>query len=148
MDGLRTWQQEEGGDMTTKEFLSQAYRADRMVNAKLGQAQVLRELAAKATTTLSDMPRKPSPNLHSMEDTIVKMLELESEIVADINTLLDLKKDITAAIKKVENPDYQVLLELRYLCFKSWSEVADDMKYSKAHILTLHRQALDAICKS
>ena len=134
--------------MTAKELLSQAYRVDRMVNAKLGQAQVLREQASKATTTLSDMPRKPSRNLHSMEDNIVKMMELEAEIVADIDKLLDLKRDIRAAINSIDNADHRTLLELRYLCYKSWSEVAADMQYSNDYIYQIHRKALAAVEKN
>ena len=131
--------------MSTKDYLSQAYRIDRMVKAKLEQVMSLRELSTNATATLSDMPKNATRNVHRMEDIICKMLDLETEINADIDALVDLKRDIMAAIKSVANEDYRTLLELRYLCFKSWIEIAEDLRFSKDHIFTLHRKALSAI---
>ena len=40
-----------------------------------------------------------------MEGIIVKMMELENEINADIDVLLDLKKEIMSIIKKINNPE-------------------------------------------
>ena len=64
--------------MTAKDYLSQAWRVDRMVSAKLEQVKALHLLAEKATATLSDMPRKPAPNTHRMEDIIVKIVDLDN----------------------------------------------------------------------
>ena len=131
--------------MTTKEYLSQAYRVDRMITSKLQQVQSLRDLASRATSTLSDAPVGGSRNNHRMEDIIAKMIDLENEINGDIDRLVDLKRGIVAAIKSVPDPDHQVLLELRYLCFRSWGEIAADMRYSKDNIFKLHAKALAAI---
>jgi len=58
---------------------------------------------------------------------IAKMIDLESEINRDIGTLVDLKRKFVAIIKKINNPEYQTLLELRYLCFKTWEQIAVEM---------------------
>ena len=104
--------------MTAKEYLGQAYRLDQRIDAKLEQVSNLRALATKATATISDMPRSSSPHLQHMESTILKIIDLEQEINEDIDRLVDLKKEITAAIKAVTVPEYQMVLELRYLCYK------------------------------
>ena len=132
--------------MTAKEYLSQAYRIDRMVKAKLEQVRSLRELSMNAAATLSSTPPSGTRKVHRMEDIIAKMLDLESEINADIDALVDLKREIMATIKGVENEDYRTLLELRYLCFKSWNEIAADMRYNINSIFKIHRRALDK-CK-
>lgn len=131
--------------MTTKEYLSQAYRIDQRINSKLEQVMSLRDLLEKANATLSDAPRSPSPSPHSMEDNIIKIIELENSINSDIDLLLDLKKEIMACIKKVSNPEYQTILELRYLCFKRWEQVAMDMGYSMRRLFELHDAALQAV---
>jgi hypothetical protein len=46
--------------MTTKEYLSQAYRLDQRINSKLEQVESLNELATKVNTTLTGMPRAPT----------------------------------------------------------------------------------------
>lgn len=131
--------------MTAKEYLGQAYLIDQRINAKLEQAVSLRQLAAKATSTLTDTPHSASPNLRSMENTIGKMVDLENEINADIGALVDLKLEIVSAIKGVENPEYRTLLELRYLCFKPWEQIALEMGYDLRWLYRLHQRALAVI---
>ena len=131
--------------MTTKEYLAQAYRIDQRINSKIEQIVSLRELATKATSTLSDTPPSGSRNVHSMEGIIVKMMELENEINADIDVLVDLKKEIMSIIKKINNPEQQTLLELRYLCFKTWEQIAVDMGYSIQNAYKVHDRAIENI---
>lgn len=131
--------------MTVKEYLTQAYRIDQRINSKLEQVASLRELASKATATLSDMPHKPNRNTGSMETIICKMIDLENEINNDIDTLVDLKRDIVTMIKRIANPEYQTLLELRYLCFKTWEQIAVDMGYSLQYAFRMHEKALKMI---
>jgi len=131
--------------MTVKEYLSRAYRIDQRINSKLELVASLRDLARKATATLSDMPRNPSNNIHSMEDIIVKIVDLENEINQDIDDLVDLKREIVTIIKKIENPVYQTLLELRYLGFKSWEQIAVEMGYSLQHVFRMHKRALNKV---
>ena len=132
--------------MTAKEYLGQAYRIDQRINSKIEQVASLRELSRKATTTLSDMP-KGTPNPHSKENIILKMMDLENEINEDIDSLVDLKREIVGIIKRVENTEMQSLLEQRYLCFRSWEQIAFEMGYSLQHTFRLHTRALKIIEK-
>ena len=131
--------------LTAKEYLSQAYRIDQRINSKLEQVRSLRELATKATTTLSDMPRSSSPNFHRMEDFITKALDLESEINTELCRLIDIKREIVTVIKCVENFELQTLLEARYLCFKTWEEIAVEMHFDLRWVYRLHSRALDEV---
>ena len=128
-----------------KQFLSQAYQIDKRIDCKIEQVARLRELAAKATSTLSDLPGSATRNTHRMEDIIVKMIALENEINDDIDHLVDLKRNITRLIKSVDNIEYQRILELRYLCLKSWKEIGEDLGYSKTHVFRLHAEILESL---
>lgn len=131
--------------MTAKEYLSQAYRIDQRINSKIDQVGSLRELATKATATLTDMPGASTPNVHRMSDIICKIVALEEEINADIDQLVDLKREIVSLIKRVSNAEFQTLLEQRYLCFRSWEEIAVAMGYNVRTIYRLHDQALKSV---
>jgi len=131
--------------MTTKEYLSQAYRIDQRINSKLAQVMTLRDLLEKTTVILSGTPKLATRNPHTMEDTIAKVVDLENEINMEIDALVNLKADITRRIKRVENTEYQTILELRYLCFKRWEEIAVDMGYSLRRLYELHDCALEEI---
>ncbi|MBQ8616452.1 MAG: DUF1492 domain-containing protein [Oscillospiraceae bacterium] len=131
--------------MSAKEYLSQAMYIDQRINSKLEQVMTLRETATKATATLSDMPRSDSPNLQSMENTIVKIVDLENEINRDIDRLVDLKAEVRQLIAALENPEQQLILELRYLCFKQWSAIMEEMGISETSVYRIHGEALKNI---
>ncbi len=129
--------------LSVKDYLSQAYRIDRRIHSKIEQVSSLHELATRATSTLSDVPPSGTRNTHRMEDIICKIMDLEAEIHTDIDSLVDLKREIVAIIKSVSNPEYQTILELRYLCFKPWEQIAVDMCYSIHHLYKMHNAALE-----
>ena len=129
--------------MTSKEYLEQAFRLDQRINSKLEQVMSLRGLATKATATIHDMPGAATPNVHKMSDLVCKIVDLEEEINAEIDTLVDLKREIMAAIRLVEDPELRLILELRYLCFRSWKDIATDTRCSIRTVYRLHDQALE-----
>lgn len=131
--------------MTAKEYLGQAYRLDQRINSKLEQVGSLSDLATKVTTTLSYMPKNPNYATSNMADSIVKIVDLQAEINHDIDCLVDLKREIVKVIKTVDNIEYQTLLELRYLCFKTWEQIAVDMGYNVRHVYRVHDLAVSTI---
>ena len=132
--------------MTAKEYLSQAFHIDQRISSKLSQVMRLREAATSCTETLSDMPRPDSPSRQQMADTICKIVDLEREINEDIDRLVDLKAEARRAINAVSDPDQQLILELRYLCYKPWNEIMTELGYSEPTIYRLHGEALKKIC--
>lgn len=131
--------------MNAKEYLSQAMHIDQRINSKLEQVMKLREAATKATATLSDMPRPDSPNIQAMESTICKIVDLEREINEDVDRLVDLKAEARRVIQQITEPDQQLVLELRYLCYKPWTEIMSEIGYSEATLYRLHGEALKNI---
>lgn len=131
--------------MTAKEYLSQAYRLDKRIDSKIEQLKSLNLLATKCTSTLSDMPKSQSISNSRLEDTVVKIVALQEEINRDIDGLVDLKRDIVRTIKSVQNPEYQIILELRYLCFKTWEEIAVQMNCSIDNVFKIRKNALKSV---
>jgi DNA-directed RNA polymerase specialized sigma subunit len=56
-----------------------------------------------------------------------------------------LKKDIIRRIKAVESTELQTILELRYLSYMRWEEIAIELGYGIDNVFRLHRNALDEI---
>ncbi len=131
--------------MTAKEYLSQAYRLDQRIDSKIAQVASLNDLATKCSATLTGMPRNPNRCGSTMADAVCKIVDLQEEINRDIDRLVDLKREIVAVIKAVENPEYQVMLEKRYLSFQTWEQIAVDMNYSIQHIYRLREKAYAAV---
>ena len=131
--------------MTPKEYLNQAYWLDRRIDSKLEQLSALKDMVTKTTSAMTDDVVSHTRNVHSMQDVIAKIIDMQAEINADIDRLVDLKSEIMHVIKDVRNPEHQTLLELRYLCFKSWEYVAEQMGYNVRHIYRLHDEAVEQI---
>lgn len=131
--------------MTAKDYLSQAHFLDQRINSKITQVAAQRELATNVTSTVSDMPRSASSDVHRMEDIILNIFRLESEINEDIDALVDLKREIIGVIKSVENIEQQTILEKRYLCFETWEVIAADMGYDIRWLYRLHGRALEVV---
>lgn len=132
-------------EMTVKEYLSQAKFLDQRINSKIQQVAALNDLATKATSTLTGMPRNPNHATSTMEEAITKIIDLQAEINRDIDTLVDLKRDLSATIKAVGNTEYQTVLEKRYLCFQSWEQIAVEMGYDLRWLYRIHGKALDEV---
>ena len=131
--------------MNAHEYVSQARYLDMQINSKIEQLSALNDLATKCTTTISDMPRNPNHGKSSMEDTIVKIIALKEDINLDIDTLVDLKREIRESLKKLDNVEYQTLLENRYLSFMSWEKIAVGMNYSIQQIYRIRLRALKTL---
>ena len=131
--------------MTPKEYLNQAYWLDRRIDSKLEQLSALKDMVTKTTSAMTDDVVSHTRNVHSMQDVVAKIIDMQAEINADIDRLVDLKSEIMHVIKDVRNPEHQTLLELRYLCFKSWEYVAEQMGYNVRHIYRLHDEAVEQI---
>ena len=130
-------------EITVKEYLSQAKFLDQRINSKIQQVAALNDLATKATSTLTGMPRNPNHATSSMEDVIAKIIDLQAEINNDIDTLVDLKRSLSKTIKAVDSPEYQTVLEKRYLCFQSWEQIAVEMGYELRWLYRIHGKALE-----
>lgn len=132
--------------MKAKKFLQQAIWLDKLIDSKLEQLEKLESLAQKTTVDLTkERVSGGSGATSSMENVVVKIVELKREINDDIDRLIDLKREISEIISKLDNPSYQLILEMRYVNNKNWERIASEMGYDLRWILRLHARALKEI---
>lgn len=131
--------------MTAKEFFQRNYYLEQRVNSRLRRLSDLRQLAGRVTSSLGREPVSGSADVHKLDGTIAKIVDMECEINEEIDRLVDAKRESMAVIRQVEHPDQQLVLELRYLDFKSWPSIAEEMGLSPRWVQTLHERALAAV---
>ena len=68
----------------------------------------------------------------------------EEELIRRLSVFLRSFKAVRMVIRQVRNPEYQVVLELRYLAHKSWEQIAGTMQWTPKKLHSVHRRALDA----
>jgi len=131
--------------IAAKKFLSQAFGLNQRIESKLKQIEELHDLATKVSVTYSDMPKDPNKGHSRTEDCICKITDLESQLKKDMIKLVELKKNIIGSIKTVESTEQRTVLELRYLSYMPWGEIAIELGYGIDNIYRLHRNGLDKI---
>ena len=131
--------------MTAKEYLSQAHHIDQRIRSKQEQIVSLNNLATSCSAIITDTPRNPNCSGSRMENVVCKIVDLENDISADMEALIQLKAEIIATIKAVECIEYQLILEKRYIDDKSWPDIAVDLGFKMRHLYKLHDKALKAI---
>ena len=128
--------------MTAKEYLSQARYLDARINTKIKQLEALNTLATSATYVLTGMPHSPNKATSKMADIVDKIVDLQAEINRDIDALVDLKGEMRSKLEMVPAEDYKAILEMRYLCFMSWEQIASNLGLSVPYTYKLHDRAL------
>ncbi len=131
--------------MTSKEYLEQAYQIDHRIQSKLIQVENLRSLATKVTIAYGDSPNNSTPDCKRLEKTIAKIIDLENDINKDIDRLVDLKKEISETISTIPDLKDRTILEMRYLSFRTWEQIAVTLSLDLRWIHRLHTKALQKI---
>lgn len=134
--------------MTAKEYMKQAKILLRRIDRKQKEADILRQkLSLPKSPAYSDMPKTVSPESHEIEVGIAKIMSLEEEAHTAEKELKNLKEIFQVAIEAMTNTEYHDILTKRYLEFKDWIIIAEEMGYSEPSCYRLHREAL-ALMKS
>jgi len=131
--------------MNAKEYLSQAWYLDKRIKTKERQLDWLRSHAVYVSPKLAEVPKAPSIRRSPVEEAVVRITELETEINTSIANLMMLKQEIGKAIRVVNNMECETLLEMRYLIFLNWEQIASQLDYSQDYIYHLHRKALGMV---
>ena len=135
----------EDGHMAAKEYLNQVRLLDRQISAKLEQIARLRSLTEKITVSLSPTAGTGSPNPTALQDRIIRLVEAEEELNAEIDRLVDLKQEISEVLKLVQNDLSRIVLEERYLNGRTWGEIIGIMGYHERTVFKFHDQGLREI---
>lgn len=125
-----------------KNYLRSYRMLDREIQIKVDRLAYLRARSTKATPSWTGMPRAKSTSASQMEDLVIKIVQLENEVNADIDRLYARRQRIEADLEQMENPVYRILLEYRYINCLTWEEMTEQMHYSYQHLHRLHNAAL------
>lgn len=128
--------------MTTKEYLNQISRLNRMINNKLVEIQQLRDLACSISAINLEDRVQSSPNFDKIGSKMAKIDELEHTLDQTIDQYVDLKNKIINQIDSMEDENVYNVLFSRYIEKKSFELIAIEMEYSWRQIIRLHGKAL------
>lgn len=130
--------------MKAKEYLQQLQRLDTMINQKikeLGDLRLMLQSVGGIDYSKERVQSSPSGDAPFVK-SVLRMIELEQEINAEIDRFVDEKHEIINQIQALQNPKHIDILYKHYVEFKRLEIVAVEMNFTYQYIVELHGTAL------
>lgn len=128
--------------MTAKQFLQEARRMDRRIDARQERLDRIRErLQAGRMSALTGMPRGGRSD---WAETADRLIDLERRVNATIREMCRWKRRAQEAIDAIDDARLRDVLEYYYIDGMTWEQVAEAMGYELRNVYYLHGRALQA----
>lgn len=132
--------------MTTKEFLNMAYMLDKRINAKQKEVDSLRSLAYGVSSPSFEERYKSTKNTNApYVHYVEKIMAMEDAINSEIDSLVDLKAEIGAAIAGVKDINQCLVLRYRYIECMTWKQVSAALCIDERTARRWHKKAIDKV---
>lgn len=128
--------------MTTKSYLEQIERLDRMIQNKLSEINQLKHMAVSITISPKEVNVQISPDNDKMGNAVAKIIDLEKETDKLVDEYIDKRKHIIEQIDSIGDTNMYHVLSERYISRKELSVIAVEMGYSFKQICRIHGNAL------
>ena len=129
--------------MTLKEFLNQGYHAKARIRAKEERIENWRQIAESITAPVrGDGGVQHSPS-KKIENCVANIVDLQNEIKEEIAAFVQAEREVGRFIKEapLDETD-RFIMELRYLNYKKWEEIAVELNYAYRWIMRRHKRAI------
>lgn len=135
--------------MNAKEFLSQAYCLNKLIESHERELAELEQMEAIiSSSNFSGMPTTARNLEPPFVRQVTKKIDLEIQIREELNDLIDLKKKIHDAIDALSDMNQRLVLHYRYIEFLPWVKIIakmQDLFYSERQIYRFHAEGLKNI---
>ena len=131
-----------------KEYLEKIKWYDVLIDSKLEELAALNSIVKRITPVMNTTGGGASGNQDKLGDTIAKIVDLQEEINRDVDMFVDMKREASRLLKKLENPLHYQILHKRYVLYKTFEQIAADTHYSYRNITHAHGRALQAFDKA
>ena len=132
--------------MTAKEYLNRVRLTDKRIKIKNEELYHL-QLSIAQISPQTNTERVKSSNESGFMQTVDKIIDLQTDINAEIDKLVDLKNEARNKINQLDDERYIIVLTEYYINCKTFEQTAIDNNYSKRHVLRLHGWALQSFRK-
>ncbi len=123
-------------------YLKQIEIMDARINSITKEIQMLLTLATNTTSAMGGEKVQASGSQEKIADCVAKMIDLQSKLTADIDKLLNYRKEAFNILLKCDS-DHIELLYKRYFEYKDWQLIAEEMGFSYKWVSSgLHQRAL------
>lgn len=135
--------------MTAKEYLSEVQTFQTIIEQKQEALKQIRESVTTVHSLQYDREKvQESKQTDRIGETVAKIVDLEKEVENDIIRLICKKHEVIKQIHALDNIRYIQLLFKRYIEFKRFQTIAEEMDLTDQYIKEIHPKALKAFEKA
>ena len=131
--------------MDAKSYLKQIKLYDTHIDNKLEEMKRLKDMVLRITSTMKDVVVSSSGSQDKFGDTMAKIVDLQDEVNKAVDEYVDLKKAISDVIDTVPDADELAVLCKRYMQYKTWEQIADEMHMTYRNVCYIHGRALQTV---
>lgn len=133
--------------MDVKTRLQRLQLLDTVINQKLRELESLKALSTCVAgfDTSRERVQSSSSGEAAFVTPVLRIIALEQEINAEIDTFVDEKHSTIRLIQKLDNPLQMDVLYRRYVEYQSFERIAAEMTIAPQHAFVLHRKGLKAL---
>jgi len=128
--------------MTAKEFLLKIQHMNNRINNKLIRLETLKSVACNTSPHLSEDVVQRTREKSSLENIMVKVVDLSREIDNDIDAYNDYRVSVWEQLDRLYDERQKRILWLKYAERKTWNELSSILYISPRHIMRIHKQGL------
>ena len=125
-----------------KEFLSQVKRMDVLIKNKLVECQQWKDIALGITANMDGERVQSSGSQSKMADALIKCMDIENEVNALVDKLIDTRIEVIKTIEQLGSPVQYDVLHMHYIQYLSYQEIADKYGNSYDWVKKTHKRAL------
>lgn len=128
--------------MTTKQYLGQIERLDRMIQNKLSEIRQLKCMALSVTVHPKEVNIQVSSDKDKIGTAVSKLVDLEKETENLITDYICKRKRIIEQIDNISDTNMYHVLSEKYIARKDLNVIAVEMGYSFKQICRIHGKGL------
>ncbi len=126
-------------------YLEQVEKQECIIKNKMIERQQWMDIALGITANMDGERVQSSGTQSKMADAVAKCVDMEAEINAHIDKLIDIKKDVTQTIEAVHSATEYMILHMRYIQYIPLKVIATKWDEEYTNITTAHGRALRSV---
>lgn len=128
--------------MTTKQYLGQIERLNKMIENKMVEIGQIRSMACNVTVPLDKDRVQTSGNYDKLSESVIKLVDLENETDRLVDNYVNQRKRIIEQIDHIEKKEHYLVLTYRFVQFMDFKDIFLKMGISEKTMYTYYGQAL------
>ena len=128
-------------------WLNRAFHAEKNARAWMAKLERDRSLAERISRNAAESPQAGAGGAgsNSTEDYLIRLAGTQERLQEALRELVDVREEISTAIRQVEDLDEQTVLVRHYLAYETIDTIAERMRYDKRTIQRKHNRALEKV---